>query len=192
MHDTHEVTGSNPVSPINVSPAECKTCIPFRVGKCSQKAQPYPVLYRISRSWRLPVPYQNHTPSFTVTITPKAWPSRHHRGDAITTLARTAPKPAGSSTDRLIGEWLARSRVAPAIAAAGLTVSELINAFRHHASNYYRKADGTPTGEPEALPAGTPAPAATFGQPTRQTNLANEAGSRSECDDRRGVGAGRT
>ena len=56
--------------------------------------------------------------------------------------------------DRVMAEWHARGRTDPAApdhGTAGLTVAELINAFRLHAAEYYRKPDGTPTAEVEAF-----------------------------------------
>jgi len=54
--------------------------------------------------------------------------------------------------DRAIAEWVANGRrlTAPApdqVARPGLTVAELLLAWDDHAQRYYRKPDGTPTGE---------------------------------------------
>ncbi|MFV2069345.1 MAG: tyrosine-type recombinase/integrase [Pirellulales bacterium] len=46
--------------------------------------------------------------------------------------------------DRLIGEWQANGRRAPA-EHSDLTISELLAAYLRHAKGYYRRADGTPT-----------------------------------------------
>ena len=57
--------------------------------------------------------------------------------------------------DRVIGEWIARSRQSappPAeVAVAAITVAELVNAYRKHAADYYRRPDGTPTSEVENI-----------------------------------------
>src|SRR5262245_38744742 len=52
--------------------------------------------------------------------------------------------------DRRVAEWLASGRrpdPAPAPQPDGVTVSQLILAFHRHAAAYYRREDGTPTGE---------------------------------------------
>lgn len=49
--------------------------------------------------------------------------------------------------DRLIAEWWAGGRRLNGGDNADLTITELINDFRKHAEVYYRKPDGTPTGE---------------------------------------------
>jgi len=52
--------------------------------------------------------------------------------------------------DRRVAEWLANGRrltPAPAPQPDGVTVSQLILAFHRHAAAYYRREDGTPTGE---------------------------------------------
>jgi len=98
------------------------------------------------------MPYHDHTPTY-----------RLHRasGRAVVTIDGTdhylgthGTKASRSEYERLIGQWLACGRtLAPAAGpgVSGITVSELINAFRVHAQDYYRKADGTPTGEVEAF-----------------------------------------
>jgi hypothetical protein len=55
--------------------------------------------------------------------------------------------------DRVIAEWIARGRVAPdePNPTTGITVVELIAAFLDWADTYYRRADGTPTGETGTL-----------------------------------------
>ena len=50
--------------------------------------------------------------------------------------------------DRLIGEWLTGGRSLPT-EDDPLTIIELVAKFWRHAERYYRKADGTPTTEPE-------------------------------------------
>ena len=61
--------------------------------------------------------------------------------------------PHGTKTSRraydlAVAEWLARQRSPlPAESPGGFSVTELIAAFWRHAPTYYRKADGTPTGE---------------------------------------------
>lgn len=59
--------------------------------------------------------------------------------------------------ERLIGEWLARGRVAPVHAESpkpqpdGLSVAEVMLAYVRHADGYYRDADGQPTREVETM-----------------------------------------
>jgi integrase len=52
---------------------------------------------------------------------------------------------------RFAAEFLATGGRPPAQAAAGCTVAELIAAYLDHADAYYRKPDGTPTGEAESI-----------------------------------------
>jgi integrase len=49
--------------------------------------------------------------------------------------------------DRLIAEWLANGRQAPASARGSLTINQLILAFWKHAEQHYRRPDGTHTNE---------------------------------------------
>jgi hypothetical protein len=49
--------------------------------------------------------------------------------------------------DRLVAEWLASGRKAPAAAAAATTVSEIVAAFWSHAKNYYRYPDAASSKE---------------------------------------------
>lgn len=84
--------------------------------------------------------YRRHAPSKQAVVTLGG--KDHYLGTYGTKASR-------DEYDRLIGEWLASGRQRPAHRdeAGELCVSELINAFRKHAERYYRKADGTPTGE---------------------------------------------
>src|SRR5690348_17324557 len=60
---------------------------------------------------------------------------------------------------RVIAEWRARNivplsaggKATPEVEPDGVTVSELILAFWRHAEGYYRRADGSPTGELDNL-----------------------------------------
>jgi integrase len=49
--------------------------------------------------------------------------------------------------DRVIGEWLAAGRRLPARDGAGMSIAELIESYRHFAETYYRKPDGSDSGE---------------------------------------------
>src|SRR5437016_8642277 len=51
--------------------------------------------------------------------------------------------------DRVIAGWLARGRRLADSREDGITVVELINAFRKNAERYYCHPDGTPTSEQE-------------------------------------------
>ena len=52
--------------------------------------------------------------------------------------------------DRLVSEWLANDRRVPQVKhAADITVLELVAKFWQHAETFYRRPDGTPTGEAE-------------------------------------------
>jgi hypothetical protein len=46
----------------------------------------------------------------------------------------------------LIAEWLAAGRQIPR-ESAEITIGEVLNAYRKFAETYYRRPDGTPTGE---------------------------------------------
>ncbi len=48
--------------------------------------------------------------------------------------------------DRILAEWLANGRRAP-LACTDITVVELIDRFWSHATEYYRRPDGSPTSE---------------------------------------------
>jgi len=50
--------------------------------------------------------------------------------------------------DRVIAEWLANGRHAPAATAAKLLVAEIMAQYIDFVDGYYRRADGTPTTEP--------------------------------------------
>jgi integrase len=47
--------------------------------------------------------------------------------------------------DQLIAEWLANDRQSPVEPVRGLTVRHMLDGYRRHAANHYRKPDGTPT-----------------------------------------------
>jgi integrase len=49
--------------------------------------------------------------------------------------------------DRVVGEWLANNRRAPAQDTRSLTIAELIDQYWSHVKSYYRRPDGTPTAE---------------------------------------------
>ncbi len=51
----------------------------------------------------------------------------------------------------LLAEWNASGEQLPAGAGASLTVAEIAVAYLRHAEQFYRAADGTPTGETETL-----------------------------------------
>ena len=98
------------------------------------------------------MPYLNHTPSYRL---------HKQTGRAVVTidghdhyLGKHGTVKSRGEYERLLGEWLSKGRTLGPVAgpgSPGLTISELINAFRHHAAEYYRKPDGTPTPEPEAF-----------------------------------------
>jgi integrase len=60
-------------------------------------------------------------------------------------LGKYGSRASRDAYDRTIGEWLARGRCLPT--TSGLTVSELLNAFRQHAEAYYVGRDGKPSRE---------------------------------------------
>jgi integrase len=84
---------------------------------------------------------------------------RHHKpsGQAVTTLGGKdvylgiyGTQEATQKYEQAISEWLARGRMAPATKTesdAGLTVAEILLPYLKHCDLYYRRADGTPTGE---------------------------------------------
>ncbi len=87
---------------------------------------------------------------------------RRHRvsGQAVVTidgndvyLGPYGSKASKDQYDRLIGEWLANGRRLPAPngGVTDLAVAELVEQFLVHADGYYRKADGTPTTEPQTF-----------------------------------------
>lgn len=49
--------------------------------------------------------------------------------------------------DRAVGEWMANGRRPATAAAPDLTIIEPVAGFVRHADAYYRRPDGTPTGE---------------------------------------------
>jgi site-specific recombinase XerD len=53
--------------------------------------------------------------------------------------------------DRLVAEWLTNGRTLAGTSSASPTVSMIAAAFWRHAQSYYRRADGTPTTEPESI-----------------------------------------
>ncbi len=80
---------------------------------------------------------------------------RRHKqsGQAIVTLSgrdillgKYASLESRDKYNRLVSEWIAAGRQLP-VAPVALTIAELVNAYRKHALVYYRRPDGTPTGE---------------------------------------------
>lgn len=63
-------------------------------------------------------------------------------------LGKHGTKASRKAYDLAIAEWLARHRLPDRPkSAGGVTVTELVAAYWRHAQSYYRKADGSPTGE---------------------------------------------
>jgi integrase len=52
--------------------------------------------------------------------------------------------------NRRIGEWIQNGRQ-PAVAAADLSINELIGRYKSHVESYYRHPDGSPTGEADNI-----------------------------------------
>src|SRR5689334_11922448 len=89
------------------------------------------------------MPAKSHTPSYRRHVSGRA-PVRLNGRDIY--LGTFGTEESRRNYDRVIAEWLARSR-RPAIDPNDLTIVELIAAFWEHAHQHYRRPDGTPTGE---------------------------------------------
>jgi integrase len=67
-------------------------------------------------------------------------------------LGKHGTKASKEEYQRVVLQWEANQRRLPAAeAAADLTVTELIDRYWKHVEEYYRHADGTPTGEVQAM-----------------------------------------
>ena len=83
-------------------------------------------------------------------------------------LGEYGSKTSRAEYDRVIAEWLAAGRRLPATAVS-FTVSQLIARFWTHAQTFYRRPDGSPTGEAEIYREAL--------RPLRKLYAATEAGS---------------
>jgi hypothetical protein len=81
--------------------------------------------------------YRRHRPSGQAVVTLSG--VDHYLGPYGTKVSRDA-------YDRAVAEWLANGRRA-VVSDDELTVAEVVSRFYTHAKAYYRRTDGTPTGE---------------------------------------------
>lgn len=91
-------------------------------------------------------------------MSPKTPSYRHHNpsGQAVVTidgrdlyLGKYGTPESRAEYDRLISEWLQNGRMLPA--GTDLTINEMLVRYIGHCDEYYRRSDGTPTGEAEAI-----------------------------------------
>jgi hypothetical protein len=90
---------------------------------------------------------QNQVPSYRPHKSGQARVTLNGKDMLLGTYGSAASK---AEYNRVIGEWIANGRQLPK-APADLSCAELMARYKVHCDAYYRRADGTPTGESETI-----------------------------------------